>query len=1005
MKNRIPTNRDDLLALRDRAIDYLSKVGKKHQLSGIEDVSELIQELSIHQVELEMQGDELRRSTEELRASNDLYFQYFRFAPIPIFRVNADGLLLDANLAGTHLLGIKQNDWKHRAVLLFTKNLELLCCSIRPQEFLRNASRAKDTIRAECVATKAKTPRFFILEAHPAPSSHADEIILYLFDITDNKNAQIQLENRKEQLDALISTLPDLVFVLDQDLRFTHYYQAPTDEHLWVSPGQFIGKTIYEVQFPDEVVEQLMPVLQTTLKTQKPDGVTYSLPMPQGTRWYNVSVTPGRVLDDQGVSLTCVVRDVTDLKEAEAELRIHRERLQLYIDSAPHGIIIADAKGRILEANPAALHIAGRDREEALGFEVSHFVDSRSAQELAAMYPKIWTDGPQQMDGYFSHRDGHAVVLHASAVALDTYRCIIFYTDITEQKLQEEKLEQERQNLQAIFDAAQVGMLLIDEDGNIVRLNETAASLAHESSRDMLGEAPGNALHCIHAGSVSEGCGYAGACPECPIRRNFEKVLQTQLPVDSCDIEHQFVIGGKITTVHLAVNTTPVSLHGKPHALLSLMDITERKNAEISMQSLNLKLEAAIERANTMALEAQAANSAKSAFLANMSHEIRTPMNGVIGMIHLLRETNLDDAQQHYADVVLQSGQSLLEIINDILDFSKIEAGKLDLDHKPFVPREVIQETVNLLSVRAEEKDIALSWSMSIDVPEGVVGDKVRLKQILVNLVGNAVKFTDAGTVKIDLSLDAEKTTPSPQPEKVWLRFTIRDTGVGIPPEKQEMLFQKFTQLDESSTRRHGGTGLGLAITKQLVEMMGGHITVESKPGEGSCFCFSLCLDTVPDSSSKNIDTEKQDSQAKEGFAHASIRTASGSKVRVLLAEDNAINQIVATTILDSLEVLYTVVNDGTEAIAAVQKEKFDLIFMDVQMPTMDGISATEKIRALQQSGALPNQGRIPIIAMTAHAMEENQSECLEAGMDDYLGKPVQPDTIRAMLVKWVGTD
>jgi PAS domain S-box-containing protein len=414
--------------------------------------------------------------------------------------------------------------------------------------------------------------------------------------------------------------------------------------------------------------------------------------------------------------------------------------------------------------------------------------------------------------------------------------------------------------------------------------------------------------------------------------------------------------------------TTKVPLRDEQGRVVGILGIGRDITARV-------KVEAEIRAAREAA---EAANRAKSDFLANMSHEIRTPMNGVLGMADLLIESRLDPEQRDYAETIRESGKALLTVINDILDFSKVEAGKLELESIDMDVRAGVDEVARLLAIQAHTKGLELEVSCDPELPERVVGDPNRVRQILLNLGGNAVKFTNRGSIGI--SIGVVETSA----QAVLVRFEVRDSGIGIPGDRLTTLFRPFTQVDASTTRRFGGTGLGLSIVRRLVELMNGTCGVESELGVGSRFWFTARFGRSATATDADAATIAEDVDSS---------SCAVPRRRLLMAEDNIVNQRVAARLLEKMGFIVDVVSDGHEAVAAWARGGYDAILMDCQMPGMDGYAATREIR--RQEG---NDARIPIIALTAHAIKGADEECYAAGMDHYVTKPIDRDELRQCL-------
>jgi PAS domain S-box-containing protein len=664
-----------------------------------------------------------------------------------------------------------------------------------------------------------------------------------------------------------------------------------------------------------------------------------------------------RVRDLQG-DVGRAETDIASLKRVEEELQFANTLLMTQMESSPDGILVVDANSRVISFNQRyanmwelpmdLLHTKDDGRiittvtplmtdPQAFLARVQHFFEHPEEEGR---------DELETHDGKFIDR--HTKVLRTTAGA--RLGRVWFFRDVTERRRAEIEATRSRDRFIAIFDAVADGIFVTNPaTGQFIEANEASDRMFGYDKGELIGCDIGKISSGIHPYTL-----------DAAIERNkSHRPGETQTFEWECKTKNGRLFQSEVSIRYAHFGDVPV--------ILALMhDITERKIAEGELTRLK---EAA-----------EQANRAKSTFLAAMSHEIRTPMNGVIGMNALLLETNLTPQQKKLAETVRYSADALLTILDDILDVSKLEEGRIDLEEVDFDLPALVEKAVELLASRAEQKNLSLTAEIAAVDQAAFRGDPTRLRQILLNLVTNAIKFTERGGVAIAVrgTRIAERTR---------LRFEIHDTGIGVPAGAKAKLFAPFAQADPSITRRFGGTGLGLNISKKLVELMDGQIGFADRLGGGTVFWFEVTLrNATPAGADHGV------SQNARGAGPAAA--VSGL---ILLAEDNKVNVEVATLILEGVGYTVDVAADGFEAVAAVRRRDYGLILMDMQMPGMDGISATREIRASEGSGK-----RVPIIAMTANAMAEDQRRCLEAGMDDYVSKPIAPDKLRATAARWM---
>ncbi|QIN83985.1 PAS domain S-box protein [Rubrobacter tropicus] len=791
-----------------------------------------------------------------------------------------------------------------------------------------------------------------------------------MMDVTERRRSEETLRASEAELRALFAAMSDLIMVLDAEGRYLRI--APTNPSLLYKPSEdLIGRSIREV-FDEDLADAFLGHIRRALEEGRPVNTEYTLEIGGREVWFAGTVSPisaDRVL--------YVARDITERKRSEQRIREAEERYRSLVERMPAVTYIQEigSPDSAMYMSPQIERLTGYTPEECgdpdLRWRMVHPEDRgpmRSEEEETG--GQVGEPGEVFATEYrVLHRDGRTVWVRNEAVLFEDEATGArywqgFMVDITERKRAEEALRRSEAVLAEAQRVAQLGSWDWDIKAGVTSWSDEVFRI--------YGFEPGafvpsfeRMIEAVHPDDRAT------------VRRAVTGALRDNEPYD---LEHRVVWpDGTVRWVHRRGEVVRDE-EGEPSRMLGTVhDVTGRRRFEEELR-----------RAKE---EADAANKAKSEFLANMSHEIRTPMNGVIGMTELLLGTELSPQQRRYVEIARSSGDVLLALLDDILDFSKIEAGKVRVETVDFDLPALVGETVAVFDERAREKGLELTSSVASDVPARVGGDPFRIRQVLTNLLSNAVKFTENGRVSLRVGRAEGRG------DAATVRFEVADTGIGITDEQRARLFRPFSQADASTTRRYGGTGLGLAISAQLVGMMGGEMDVESEPGAGSTFSFTLPLTERPGAATTPIPSVPAPADPSPPAGQdAGATEADRSAANVLVAEDTLTNQLVAVELLKRRGYGASVVSDGEEAVEAVfSKGPYAAVLMDVQMPKMDGYEATREIRK-REAG----ERRIPIIAMTAHALQGDREKAIEAGMDDHLSKPIRPEELDRVLKRWV---
>jgi PAS domain S-box-containing protein len=769
--------------------------------------------------------------------------------------------------------------------------------------------------------------------------------------ITELKKAEETLRESREQFRTLAENSPDVIMRFDRQYRHT-YVNPSIERETGIKPKDFIGKTHEELRFPKELCKIFDDAIEKVFQTGQVNRIEFQLSSGIWIDWY---LFPEMSQDGQIKAVMTTSRDITEYKRVEKTLREHKEQFRALAENTPDLIARFDRQHRHMYVSPSVEKQMGFKVEDILGkthreigYPNETCVVLEDAIEIVFQTGQINRINFQIPSGTWVDwflvpelgENGEVKAVMSSA------------RDITDRKQVEELLREKNDRLEVITKNVGVAVSLISKDYRTIWSNGVI--------KELYGEVDGK--KCYQAYNHQD-----NICSWCGVREVFEKgkdkVITEALGYDT---------NGEPIWAELHVTPVKDKSGEITSALEVVIPITERKRTEENLKQAKM--------------QAETANEAKSLFLANMSHEIRTPMNAIIGFSEVLGDEHLTEEQKEYATAISKSGRHLMVIINDILDFSKIEAGKLDIENAECSLEHILISIESMMNATAKERGLAFAVKKITPLPAYIYTDSTRLRQCLINLTNNAIKFTQKGHVYLMVSMENKNNRP-------YIRFDVEDTGIGIPTQKQEKLFKPFSQIDASTSRLYGGTGLGLAITKQLTKLLGGEITLSSEEGKGSV--FSIVIPISLEATQQPL-PDKYDNAAQRDKNN--IKSEQAKFIgHVLVAEDARTNQILTKLLLNKMGLDVTIAADGQEAIQKVLSHKYDLILMDIQMPNVDGYEATKTIR---KEGITT-----PIIALTANVMNKDKEKCIETGCNDYLPKPIDRKELLAKISKYLPSE
>lgn len=802
--------------------------------------------------------------------------------------------------------------------------------------------------------------------------NESSEIINYIAietDITNRKEKELALENEIKERKELEEQLVANKNKLEQAIEIAQVgaWEADTvNDSLYISKEL---RTIYHLPLTGDItIEEIFKNIHTDDMPNMWKGIEgaakgetneleYRYIIDGEIRHMLSNIAPR--FDEQGnlTGYVGTVKDITHRKLFELAIKKSEEEKAAVLDNAQAIICKHDLQGNILDVNPAAVKLSGYSKAELLGMNLQMLVSEEFRQYFDLYLNEIITNKNANGSFQIIRKDGNkrAWLYQNTLYNNNNGKPYIIASaiDITESVKAQNEIEKQQQFISQIIENSPNIIYVMNEQCQVVLHNKTFSQyyLCNEN------EAP-----VLDVARMSKGDKdiFLGDYETMMELQDGEMIrLEGSMPGTDCtkDSISWFNVIKKCFT----------DKKGKKYILGIGMDITGRYQIETDLIAANEMVERSLK--------------VKDQFISNMSHEIRTPLNAVIGFTDLLHNTKLDKEQGEYVEIIQSASENLLGLINNILDLSKIESGNLSLEHMPVDVKQIVSDAVKILEQKTREKGIQLNCNIAANIPSKVMGDQLRLSQILFNLVGNAIKFTDKGFVEIGC-----KMVNGPDDSKEYISFYVKDTGIGVAMEKQDAIFERFTQANTDTERLYGGTGLGLNIAKGIVDMYGGTLKMESTPGKGTTFHFILTFSKFEATANTAGNASKTET---------AVVLPQGKMVHVLLAEDNAINAMLAKQVLENGGYTVTHVLNGALAVEAVQQQQFDVVLMDIQMPVLNGIAATEKIRALKGPVS-----KIPVVAMTAHSLYGEMQNCYKAGMTGYVSKPFKKENLFAAILE-----